>query len=68
MPQTPPWFPPPDAVRHVLAKLDKADLTLDERELIEGIAKNYLELMALARKPGVTLTELRSRVRYRIVP
>lgn len=67
MTQTPPRPPSPEAVRHVLAHLDKFPFTPEERALIQGIAENFLEIRSLAQKPGVTLTELRSRVRYHIV-
>jgi len=52
----------------VLALLDGVGLSPAQRALIEGIAENYLEIMALIPKPGVTLTELRSRIRYLLQP
>jgi DNA-directed RNA polymerase specialized sigma24 family protein len=61
--QRPPRFPSREAVQKVLARLEAAELSPEERAVLVGIAEQYLEIMELAQKPGVTVAELRSRVR-----
>jgi hypothetical protein len=50
----------------VLARLDDVELSREERALIEKTARDYLEIMSLLEKPGVTMTEIRARLRIQV--
>lgn len=52
----------------MIPQLDQmTGLTPNERARFKDIAANLIEIMELARKPDVTMDELRAAVRYRIV-
>lgn len=50
----------------MLARLDDVGLPAEERALIEKIARDCLDLMSLLGKPGVTMTEMRARLRLQL--
>jgi len=53
--------PAREEIERILSRLDEADLSPKERAALEGMARKFLDLMDILRKPGATLAELRRR-------
>lgn len=58
--------PPPEAVVELLALLDEAGLSAERHAVLKDLLEQYLQVVALIGKPGVTMTEIRARLRIQI--